>query len=81
MPLPLQQLLRDPPIGHVGPDTDEAREGAVGERVREELDYTREAKHAALYRHILCGADFPERNVRVPDVWPRLSTGFCARCG
>lgn len=47
----------------------------IGARVREELDYTREAKHAALYRHILCRREFPERNVRVPSVWPELSTG------
>jgi predicted unusual protein kinase regulating ubiquinone biosynthesis (AarF/ABC1/UbiB family) len=44
--------------------------GEVGARIREELDYQREAKHAALYRAIL-GAT-PE--VRVPRVWPALST-------
>lgn len=43
----------------------------IGARVREELDYTREAKHVALYRAML--ADVPE--VRVPRVWPELSTG------
>jgi predicted unusual protein kinase regulating ubiquinone biosynthesis (AarF/ABC1/UbiB family) len=43
----------------------------IGERVREELDYRREAKHAALYAHML--AD--EAGVRVPQVWPELSTG------
>ena len=43
----------------------------IGERVREELDYRREAKHAALYRAMLHGAD----NVRVPKAWPELSTG------
>src|SRR5258708_7057816 len=43
----------------------------IGARVREELDYRREAKHVALYREIL--ADVPE--VRVPNVWPLLSTG------
>jgi len=43
----------------------------IGERVREELDYRREAKHVALYREIL--ADVCE--VRVPNVWPSLSTG------
>ncbi|QJP16778.1 AarF/ABC1/UbiB kinase family protein [Starkeya sp. ORNL1] len=43
----------------------------IGERVREELDYRREAKHAALYAHML--AD--EAGVRVPRVWPELSTG------
>ena len=42
----------------------------IGARVREELDYEREAKHAALYRHVL--ADVPE--VRVPSVAPELST-------
>ena len=43
----------------------------IGERLREELDYEREAKHVALYRDML--AKVPE--VRVPDVWPQLSTG------
>jgi len=43
----------------------------IGERLREELDYEREAKHVALYRDML--AKVPE--VRVPDVWPKLSTG------
>ena len=42
----------------------------IGERVREELDYTREAKHAALYRHMLGGVEL----VRVPDVHDDLST-------
>ena len=42
----------------------------IGERVREELDYAREAKHVALYAHLL--ADVSE--VRVPVVWPDLST-------
>ena len=42
----------------------------VSERVREELDYRREAKHAALYRHMLAG--IPQ--VRVPDVHEDLST-------
>jgi predicted unusual protein kinase regulating ubiquinone biosynthesis (AarF/ABC1/UbiB family) len=42
----------------------------IGARVREELDYVHEAKHAALYRAIL--ANTPE--VRVPLVWPELST-------
>jgi predicted unusual protein kinase regulating ubiquinone biosynthesis (AarF/ABC1/UbiB family) len=42
----------------------------IGERVREELDYEREAKHAALYAHVL--EDVPE--VRVPSFWPELST-------
>src|SRR6202167_3421204 len=43
----------------------------VGARVREELDYRREAKHAALYREMLDGVDC----VRVPHAWPELSTG------
>lgn len=43
----------------------------IGERVREELDYRREARHAALYADML--ADQP--GVRVPKVWPELSTG------
>ncbi|MDQ2081928.1 AarF/ABC1/UbiB kinase family protein [Xanthobacteraceae bacterium Astr-EGSB] len=42
----------------------------IGERVREELDYEREAKHAALYQHML--ADVAE--VKVPRAWPKLST-------
>ena len=42
----------------------------IGERVREELDYEREAKHAALYRAML--ASTPQ--VRVPGVHPALST-------
>ena len=42
----------------------------IGARVREELDYRREAKHVALYEAIL--ADTPE--VRVPTVLPELST-------
>jgi predicted unusual protein kinase regulating ubiquinone biosynthesis (AarF/ABC1/UbiB family) len=43
----------------------------IGERVREELDYRREAKHVALYREMLGGTDI----VRVPRAWPALSTG------
>ena len=43
----------------------------IGDRVREELDYRREAKHVALYRQMLDGVD----NVRVPKAWPELSTG------
>ncbi len=42
----------------------------IGERVREELDYSREAKHAALYRGILAPLD----DIRVPRVRPELST-------
>jgi predicted unusual protein kinase regulating ubiquinone biosynthesis (AarF/ABC1/UbiB family) len=43
----------------------------IGARVREELDYRREAKHVALYRAMLAGTDI----VRVPRAWPELSTG------
>ncbi len=43
----------------------------IGARVREELDYRREAKHVALYRAMLDGVDI----VRVPRAWPELSTG------
>jgi len=43
----------------------------IGERVREELDYRREAKHVALYRIMLDGVEL----VRVPRAWPELSTG------
>ena len=40
-------------------------------RLREELDYVREAKHLALYRRMLDG----EAGVHVPEVVPELSTG------
>jgi predicted unusual protein kinase regulating ubiquinone biosynthesis (AarF/ABC1/UbiB family) len=43
----------------------------IGARIREELDYRREAKHAALYRKMLAG----NRQIRVPQIWPELSTG------
>jgi predicted unusual protein kinase regulating ubiquinone biosynthesis (AarF/ABC1/UbiB family) len=43
----------------------------IGARVREELDYRREAKHVALYGAMLEGVDI----VRVPRTWPALSTG------
>src|SRR3954469_11909586 len=43
----------------------------IGERIREELDYLREAKHVALYRAMLKDTDL----VRVPRPWPELSTG------
>jgi predicted unusual protein kinase regulating ubiquinone biosynthesis (AarF/ABC1/UbiB family) len=43
----------------------------IGARVREELDYRREAKHVALYGAVLDGVD----SVRVPRPWPALSTG------
>ncbi len=42
----------------------------IGARLREELDYAREARHAALYRHMLKD----EPLIRVPNVWPELST-------
>ncbi len=42
----------------------------IAERVREELDYLREAKHAALYRTALAHV----ADVRVPRVEPGLST-------
>jgi predicted unusual protein kinase regulating ubiquinone biosynthesis (AarF/ABC1/UbiB family) len=42
----------------------------IAARVREELDYRREAKHAALYAQMLAAVDI----VRVPAVWPALST-------
>jgi len=43
----------------------------IGERLREELDYRREAKHAALYGAMLRDVDM----VRVPKTRPELSTG------
>jgi predicted unusual protein kinase regulating ubiquinone biosynthesis (AarF/ABC1/UbiB family) len=43
----------------------------IGARMREELDYRREAKHAALYRSMLDGIE----TIRVPRAWPELSTG------
>jgi len=42
----------------------------IAARLREELDYLREAKHVALYRAMLKG----EESIRVPKVWPQLST-------
>jgi predicted unusual protein kinase regulating ubiquinone biosynthesis (AarF/ABC1/UbiB family) len=42
----------------------------IGARLREELDYEREAKHVALYQLML--AEVPE--IHVPGVWPKLST-------
>lgn len=50
-------------------DTTEAAK-EIGARVREELDYLREAKNAALYAHMLAGQDL----VRTPKVRPELST-------
>jgi predicted unusual protein kinase regulating ubiquinone biosynthesis (AarF/ABC1/UbiB family) len=49
----------------------QAAEREIAERVREELDYKREAKHAALYALMLKGA----QNVRVPNIHNDLSTG------
>jgi predicted unusual protein kinase regulating ubiquinone biosynthesis (AarF/ABC1/UbiB family) len=43
----------------------------IGARIREELDYRREAKHVALYGAMLVGNDL----IRVPQRWPELSTG------
>ncbi len=43
----------------------------IAARLREELDYKREAKHVALYRAMLKD----ESAIRVPNVWPALSTG------
>ncbi len=43
----------------------------IGARIREELDYHREAKHVALYRAMLADIDL----IRVPRPWPELSTG------
>jgi predicted unusual protein kinase regulating ubiquinone biosynthesis (AarF/ABC1/UbiB family) len=43
----------------------------IAARLREELDYIREAKHVALYRAMLKDHDA----IRVPNVWPELSTG------
>ena len=51
-------------------DTSEIIE-EISERVREELDYDREAKHIALYRSIFA----EEPLIRVPGVVPELSTG------
>ena len=42
----------------------------IAARLREELDYTHEARNAALYRLALDGV----ADVRVPTVWPSLST-------
>jgi predicted unusual protein kinase regulating ubiquinone biosynthesis (AarF/ABC1/UbiB family) len=50
--------------------TDEIHTEIVN-RLREELDYRREAKHVALYRHMLRD----EPNVHVPETVPSHSTG------
>lgn len=51
----------------------DAREAAVevAERLREELDYRREARHARLYGQMLAGRG----DIRVPGVHEALSTG------
>src|SRR5207248_4189453 len=46
-------------------DTTEIAE-EIGARIREELDYRREATHAALYRTMLADSDL----LRVPRPWP-----------
>src|SRR6516162_9410790 len=43
----------------------------IGARIREELDYRREAKHVLLYGVMLSGIDL----IRVPRPWGALSTG------
>jgi len=43
----------------------------IAARLREELEYKREAKHIALYSNMLTD----EPSIRVPKVWPELSTG------
>src|SRR6478672_5685842 len=43
----------------------------IGARMREELDYRREARHVALYRDVLKNEDA----IRVPHTWPELSAG------
>lgn len=51
-------------------DTREIRQ-EISDRLHEELDYTQEARHQRLYRHILKD----ETGVRVPEVVDTLSTG------
>ena len=43
----------------------------IAARLREELDYEREAKHVALYQQMLRD----RADIRVPKVWPELSSG------
>ncbi len=62
--LALQKRM-DPAI-----DVSEAA-GEIAERLREELDYFREAKHARLYQTMLATRD----DIRVPGVHEALSTG------
>ena len=61
--LALRQRI-DPAI-----DTSEIRQ-EIGARLREELDYHREARHVALYGALLADRD----DIRVPAVHPDLST-------
>ncbi|MDP6344697.1 MAG: AarF/ABC1/UbiB kinase family protein, partial [Alphaproteobacteria bacterium] len=42
----------------------------IAERLREELDYDREARHMRLYRDMLKG----EKHIHIPEVLPELST-------
>ena len=42
----------------------------IADRLREELDYEREARHIALYRAVLADHD----DISVPEVFPELST-------
>lgn len=44
----------------------------ISARLREELQYLREAKHAAFYRSILCGGS--EKDIRVPSIQTELTT-------
>ncbi len=44
--------------------------GEIAARLREELDYEREARHIRLYRQMLGGED----NINVPEVFPDLSS-------
>ncbi|KAF0229516.1 MAG: ABC-1 domain-containing [Beijerinckiaceae bacterium] len=50
-------------------DTSEIKQ-EIGARIREELDYLREARHAALYKEMLAN----EPLIRVPETLPALST-------
>ncbi|MFN7180999.1 ABC1 kinase family protein [Hyphomonas sp.] len=53
--------------GSIDPD---AMVEEITDRLREELDYAREAKHIALYRQMLAGKSF----VTCPELVPELST-------
>lgn len=55
-------------------DTREIR-AEIGERIREELDYIREARHAALYAEMLGHENAgDDKLVRIPKILPELST-------